>query len=364
MCALFEAVSDPRKARENYLRTLEMRYPDWIPVSVGVLQAAWHKYREKLEEIFSRHKLIFANFKKGTVCFDCFGVRRKGTLLTDEWGCVWRFEVDGLAGQVVRNPLKDWSRLGRFEPPDPELGLPSEGNPMISWEAVEEAIANRKQEGALVAASMPHGFMFMRLHYLRGFANLMKDFATDEPRLQELIDIVTRYNLDLVKRLVGMGVDVVSFGDDLGLQDRMPISQTKFRKYIFPSYCTTFNEVRRSGARVYLHSDEHIMEVIDDIIESGVSVINLQDKVNGVENIARKCKGRVAVNLDIDRQWLLPFGKPEDIEREVTREIRVLGSRRGGLMMQPELNIDVPLENIEAILQTLEDNMTSHKDLD
>jgi len=48
----------------------------------------------------------------------------------------------------------------------------------------------------------------------------------------------------------------------------------------------------------------------------------------------------------------------------VVREIRVLGSKRGGLMMQPELNIDVPLENAEAVLQTLEENMTLHKQLD
>lgn len=342
-----------------------MAEPDWIPVSVGVLQAAWHKHRERLEDLFERHKLIFPQFKRGAVCFDCFGVRRRGNVLVDEWGCVWHYEIDGLAGQVLRNPLSDWSKLDRLEPPDPELGLPTtEGGTITKWGVIEEAVASRKEEGGLVAVGLPHGSMFMRLHYLRGFANLMRDIAIDEPKLQKLLDMVTQYNVELVRKIVRMGVDMVTFGDDLGLQDRMPISRSKFRRYVFPSYSKIFGEVKKSGAIVYLHSDGHIMEVVDDIIESGARVLNIQDRVNGVENIARKCKGRVAINLDIDRQWLLPFGTPHDIRKEVVREIRALGSKRGGLMMQPELNTDVPLENVEALLQTLEDNMTLHRQLD
>lgn len=362
---LMQAVSDAKKVRENYLRTVEFRNPDWIPVSVGVLQAAWHKYREKLEDVFDRHKLALPYFRKGTICYDCFGVRRKGTMLVDEWGCIWHYEVDGLAGQVLKNPLKDWSNFDELKPPDPDIGMPvSEGDVMVKWDLVEENLRKLRQEGALVIGGLPHGFMFMRLHYLRGFINLMRDIATDEPKLQKLIDMVTQYNLELVRRILRIGVDAVSFGDDLGLQDRMPISEKQFRKYIFPSYAAIFGEVRKAGAHVHLHSDGHVMEVVDDIVESGVTALNIQDRVNGVENIARACKGKVTINLDIDRQWLLPFGGPEDIRRTVAGEMRTLASRKGGFMVQPEINVDVPLENVEAVLQTIEENMTIHKSLD
>ena len=36
--------------RENYLKALEYRYPEWIPCSVNFLPGVWKKYREKLEE--------------------------------------------------------------------------------------------------------------------------------------------------------------------------------------------------------------------------------------------------------------------------------------------------------------------------
>ena len=54
---------------------------------------------------------------------------------------------------------------------------------------------------------------------------------------------------------------------------------------------------------------------------------------------------KVCVNLDLDRQ-LFPFCKPEDIEEHV---------KAGGLMLHAECEPDVPLENTEAICQTLEE---------
>lgn len=104
--------------RENYLRTTEMRKPEWIPCSVYFLKAAWKKYREELEEIIVKYPLVFGDYERGSVDFDDLGVRRKGVTCTDDWGCVWNHLVDGLTGQVVRHPLQDWKAFENFKPPD------------------------------------------------------------------------------------------------------------------------------------------------------------------------------------------------------------------------------------------------------
>jgi uroporphyrinogen-III decarboxylase len=144
----------------------------------------------------------------------------------------------------------------------------------------------------------------------------------------------------------------------------MPISEKKFRKFIFPSYRRIFQRVRSSGARVYLHSDGHIMEVVDDLIEAGVSVINLQDRVNGVENIEKKIKGRVCIDLDVDRQRLLPFGTREEIEQKIREYIVRLGSKRGGLMLTAGIYPDVPLENVDALCNAIEKYMNYYGSLE
>ena len=51
-----------------------------------------------------------------------------------------------------------------------------------------------------------------------------------------------------------------------------------------------------------MHSDGDIRTLVDDLLDSGVDVINLQDLVNGVEWIAAYWTGKVCVDLDIDRQ--------------------------------------------------------------
>ncbi len=44
------------------------------------------------------------------------------------------------------------------------------------------------------------------------------------------------------------------------------------------------------------------MELVDEFIVAGVSIVNPQDLCNGIDNLAREVKGRVCIDLDIDRQ--------------------------------------------------------------
>jgi uroporphyrinogen-III decarboxylase len=346
------------------LKVIDMNGCGFVPSNVVVLQATWHKYREKLEDILVKYKKIFPNFRKGTINFDDFGIQREGTTTIDDWGCVWKFNVSGLDGQVIKHPLEDWNNLKNLKIPDPEKGIAGAYGEPTSWEKIEASVKLAKERNELSVVGFPHGFFFMRLHYLRGFTNLMKDFVLEPPELYELIEKLTNYNLELIDRVIKLKPDVVSFGDDLGLQDRMPISEKKFRKFIFPSYRRIFQRVRSSGARVYLHSDGHIMEVVDDLIEAGVSVINLQDRVNGVENIEKKIKGRVCVDLDVDRQRLLPFGTREEIEQKIREYIVRLGSKRGGLMLTAGIYPDAPLENVDALCNAIEKYMNYYGSLE
>lgn len=315
-------------SRENFLRDVEMESPEWIPCSVALTQPMWHKYREKLEDLVLRHPLIFGRRKKGSVDFDDFGIRRKGNTITDEWGCVWLFLADGLQGQVIKHPLEDWATLENYEPPDPIALkiIPAEGEPPASnnFEKARRDVEDAKRRGKLAIGGCSHGFMFQRLYYLRGFKNLMLDFVREPPRLKKLIDIVKEYNMKIIKRWLNVGVDVLYFGDDLGTQNKLTINPKTFRKHIIPAYSEMFGSARKNNVYVYLHSDGHIMEIAEDLIKAGVTILNLQDLVNGVDNIRKRLKGKVCIDRDIDRQKILPFGTPEDVKKHVRRAVKAL----------------------------------------
>jgi len=102
-----------------------------------------------------------------------------------------------------------------------------------------------------------------------------------------------------------------------------------------------------------MHTDGHILEIIPDLVACGVDVINPQVGANGLENLAEICKGKVCVDLDLDRQKF-PFWNPDDIDRHVKEAVEILGSPEGGLGLRAEIGDDVPLENVEAICCALE----------
>jgi len=333
---------------ENYLRTIEFRNPEWIPISVALMPGTWAKYREDLEDIVVRHPIIFSSYKKGSKDFDKFGRDYiEGEKYTDEWGCTWANIQGGLVGQVVGHPIKSWDEVKDYEAPDPMVGH--------DWEKIGQDLRKAREEGRLArGGGLPHGFMFQRLYYLVGFEELMMGFADDLPEAQVLIQKVFSHNMAVVNKYLELGANMMNFGDDMGNQTRLPISPVHFRKYLIePCFSKLFGACKDAGAHVYLHSDGHILEIIGDLVEYGVTVINPQIRANTVDGLVNVCKGKVCVNLDLDRQ-LFPFCTPEDINEHIKEATMKLGSPEGGLMLHAECEPDVPLENIEAICQTLE----------
>jgi len=350
---------DTLSYRENYLKAIRFNYPEYIPVTISVFWPLWNTYRERLEEIAEKYKLFFPGFKRGSIKYEGKpGIIYVNEYRYDAFKCLWYFNIKGYQGQVVKHPLDDWKNFRDFQFPDPDEGVPTESNGIISWEKIFEGMEKARDEGNLIVAGMPHGFFFQRLYYLRGFKNLLLDFIYKPPEIYELIKNLTEYNLELVDRYLKFnGIDFFSFGDDLGMQDRMPISPKTFREFIFPAYRKIFNKIRERGIDIRLHSDGHLMEVIDQIIESGANILNIQDVVNGLKNIKKLIDQGIAIHLDIDRQNLIPYGKPEEIEKYIEHVVKILASKKGGLLFYAEIHPPTPLENIRALAKAFEKNI-------
>ena len=299
--------------------------PEFIPVGVGILPAAWKKHRERLDEIAARHPIIFGEVKVGERDYDkVSGLYELGEHV-DPWGYVWANVAEGMDSYVRVHNVPTRADVHTLKAPEGDHGL-------------------------------PHGFMFMRLYYLRGFEELMIDFAEEPPELERLIDIVLGYNMTQIEKLVreqGPGKRLQHFGDDMGMQTSLPISPAKWRKYIKPCYARMVGRCKEVGWHVYLHSDGHIWEIIPDLAECGVDVINPQIRANGLDNLVDVCKGRICVNLDLDRQ-LFPFATPAELDAHVRQAVEALGSPAGGLWLSAEIGPDVPLDNVEAICAALE----------
>ena len=88
------------------------------------------------------------------------------------------------------------------------------------------------------------------------------------------------------------------------------LSPAHFRKFIKPVYQRLMKTARDAGCIVHMHSDGDIRALVDDLIDGGVDVLNLQDLVNGIDWIAENFAGQVCIDLDIDRQQITARARP------------------------------------------------------
>jgi hypothetical protein len=341
-------------SRENSLRMLEYRYPEWLPCSIAFAPIVWKTYREDLENIVLDHPRLFQDYDPSSVNYydHMPPVYRQGEYYTDNWGCTWFNSQEGLEGQVVGHPLADWSALSNYHMPDPLISDERELEPK-NWEKIKQEIAIMKKQEKLTSGNAER--LFDRLYFLRGFDNLMLDFALEPPELDRLIVMLEEYEMILIQRWIELGVDMIGFHTDFGMQTGLMISPKSFRKHIKPMFMHLFQTCRKAGVHVLLSSDGCLVEVVDDLIECGVSVHDPQLRANTLEGIVKAYKGRLPTMVDLDRQGF-PFMSPSQIRLQVKGVIDAMYIPEGGLGINAAVyGIDVSLPKIEALLDALEE---------
>ncbi len=354
----------PLTERDNYLRNATFGGPEWTPSTVVISGASWDQWRREMEDVVVRHPTIFPDLVPGSIEFERHDYgpgRRAGETYTDAWGSIWRAAIDGIAGAVIEHPLSDWADLEGFVPPDPladDESAPTSalwGRRPDNWQREADRLDRARREDRLAHASVGHGLLFLLLGDLRGFAEFMTDLATDEPRLNELTAMARQYTMAQIDRLGTMQPDVIEFGDDLGSQTASIPGPRHFARHIAPTYRAWFARCHQAGALVAYHSDGYIMDIVDELLTTGIDVLNPQDLVNGVDNLARDVKGRACIRLDIDRQKVVPYGTATEIRELVEMETRLLGDPAGGLEFICGIYPPTPPANLHALCLALEE---------
>lgn len=344
----------PQKQRETVLRAIRFERPDYIPMIFHINPSCWKAYpQEAICELMESHPLLFPEFRRPALPFtpDYDRVARKEQPYRDDWGCLWTTTVDGITGTVTDHPLKDWADFESYPIPDPAqcMGIGS-----IDWEQERRRIKALKEQGALTQMGLRHGHTFLQLCDIRGYENALFDMMDEEPLLDRLLERIVDFNTYILEQYILMDVDILTYAEDLGMQHGPMLSPDSFRQYILPCYEKMLRPAKRAGKLVHMHSDGDIRLLVPLLLSCGMDVLNLQDRVNGISWIRDNLKGKVCIDLDIDRQHITPFGTPKDVQGLIEEEVKTLGSPQGGLMMIYGWYPGVPLENVRALMDAME----------
>jgi uroporphyrinogen decarboxylase len=196
---------------------------------------------------------------------------------------------------------------------------------------------------------------------LRGFTRFMMDLAKGGAFVEELIGGIVETqlsNLSLYLEAVGKYVQIIQFGDDLGMQDRPIMSRNMYQKYLMPGHQKLFQHVHHnSNCAVFLHSCGSIYPLIPDLIAAGIDILNpVQTSAKNMD--PKQLKDEFGNQITFwgggcDTQRVLPFATPYEVAQHVREHVEIFAPG-GGFVFNSIHNIqaDVPPENIVAMFDT------------
>ena len=193
--------------------------------------------------------------------------------------------------------------------------------------------------------------------FIRRMDNLLMDLMTEETKLSGLLDSLVELHLAGLEkkcRSVGDIVDVIRFGDDLGMTTGPIMDLVTFRKFFKPRYRILCDYVKKhSNMKIFMHSCGSIKQFIPDLIDVGIDILNpVQSNCYQMDLVALKNEFGRDITFwggGVDTASVINRGTPQDVRRDVLIRCEIL-SRDGGFVFAPIHNIlsEVPPENVMA----------------
>jgi uroporphyrinogen decarboxylase len=184
-----------------------------------------------------------------------------------------------------------------------------------------------------------------------------------EPRkahafLDKLVEIHLD-NLEKYLAAVGKYIDIIVFGDDLGMQTGPLMSPKMYREFFKPRHSMLWNRAKElADVKVNLHCCGGIKELLPDIIEAGADAVNpVQISCSGMNlgELKREFgKEIVFWGGGCDTGHILSNETPEGVADHVRKQVKT-GKKGGGFVFQQVHNImaNVPPENIVAMFDAV-----------
>jgi uroporphyrinogen decarboxylase len=182
--------------------------------------------------------------------------------------------------------------------------------------------------------------------------------AGEPDRAHDLLDNLVGYympRLESFLRAVGPYIDIILFGDDLGMQTGPQVSPKMYREMFKPRHAAMWRRAKElADVKVMLHCCGGVRELLPDLIDAGLDAINpVQISCRGMEaaGLKRDFGDRMVFwGGGCDTQVVLSQGSTTDVRNHVLSQLRTFAPG-GGFVFQQVHNIlsNVPPENIVAM---------------
>jgi uroporphyrinogen decarboxylase len=186
--------------------------------------------------------------------------------------------------------------------------------------------------------------------------------ASEPQRAHRFLDKLVEIHLANLERFlaaVGEHIDIILFGDDLGMQTGPMMSPQMYCEFFKPRHTLLWNRAKElADVKVMLHCCGGVRELLPHLIEAGLDAINpIQISCSGMDATQLKAEFGRDVTFwggGCDTRDVLPNGTSEQIREHVKRQVEIL-KPGGGFVFQQVHNIlaNVPPENVAAMFDAV-----------
>jgi uroporphyrinogen decarboxylase len=335
------------KPRDRFLAALDLEEPDRVPlfeieINKPILRRVLGREAQSALDTYSVYGLLgldALNFWDNWLPTKQLGDGR----YLDDWGRIWMEKPEEEITFYVEGTVTTSRELDSFSAPDPF--------DYARLDRLRSVIKNNPKELAIVggihdAYEIPS--------QMRGVTGFLLDLHRNPTFVSRMVELSVRYNTELAKAMIDLGVDAIISGDDYAYKHGPVMSPKHFREFILPGLKVIVEAVHRKGTPFIKHTDGCLWPILEDILAAGIDglhPIEPQAKMSLAE-MKTKFVDRLCLLGNVDVNYILPFGTTSQVEADVRRCIGE-AAEGGGYVLSSSNSIHnaVKIENLKTMLK-------------
>ena len=204
------------------------------------------------------------------------------------------------------------------------------------------------------------GHIYENAWQVRGYEEFLMDLLTQRDWAEYILDRFCSNSVAVAVAAAKAGYDCIKTGDDVANQNAMMFQPGLWRDVMKPRLARVIAAARehKPGIHVWYHSDGNVRDILDDLVEIGITILNpVQPECMDPVAVRKRMGKRLAFDGCIGTQTTFPFGTPDTMRRTVRELAEALDARNGGLMLSPThvLEPEVPPENVCAFFEACDE---------
>jgi len=201
------------------------------------------------------------------------------------------------------------------------------------------------------------GHMYENAWQVRGYEPFLMDLLTQRDWAEYILDRFCENNERVAIAAAKAGYDCIFTGDDVANQNALMFQPDLWREVMKPRWAKVIAAARKHkpDIHVWYHSDGNVWDILEDLIEIGITILNpVQPECMDPVKIRKRYGKRLAFDGCVGTQTTFPFGTTADMDRVIRGLVKDLKGKNGGLMLSPThvLEPEVPVENVVTFFET------------